>query len=303
MITKLKPKGPMVSTVGTAPAGTPSPAAPNAVSAVQAAADAEVAPPEPPVEPTEEAPPADPTAPTEPPVAEDEPTEGDPKKALVSMPSDTITRLKKKERARGKALMLSELETDAKANGFESYEDMVSFAVKAKTKPAPTKPLARTAKPADAPVVPTYTEAQLRAANTRAAEAERQARKHTKALSVMRAETGLREAAVRAGVIDTEFALHLVRAKLKTATQKELASFDERAYFDGLKATRPALFQPEVRPTTTGHTAGGPSVKTPTVPKVNVEEKTVDARKLSPEEFRKRLALYGAKDPAIGYSH
>jgi len=113
-------------------------------------------------------------------------------------------------------------------------------------------------------------------------------------------EMVLREAAVSVGVTDVDYAIRLLERANANKTLEEMKGFDERAFFAGLRESKPYLFGETVRPANTG-----PGVGTqPTAPKPGTVTQTaaaghaVDANKLSADDFQKLLRSRGLNQPS-----
>lgn len=110
----------------------------------------------------------------------------------------------------------------------------------------------------------------------------------------LRAEMALREHAVRAGVQDVGYALHLFVQHVDKLSPAEAAKLDEAAWFQGLRKTHPYLFGEVVQPATTGNGAGAPPAPKPgEVAGKAAKDGKVDARTMSPTDFQKLLQERG----------
>jgi hypothetical protein len=213
----------------------------------------------------------------------------------------------------------------AKELGFASVEAMRASVAKNAKKAAP----AASAKPAGKPAasteeVPPAAEAPggKSSKSSRKAEQFRQnwleTRREAKALreqlEAKEVEMKLREAAMRVGITDTDFALTLFDRHLSGLSEEQTTSFDERAFFEGLRAERPYLFAntatpavpaaPPPKPSvaaTTGVTAssgsaGGSAPSPPSPATVTQRQADVgkfDATKAKPAEVQKRMQELG----------
>lgn len=255
--------------------------------------------------PTQTAP-TEPAAPASPPPAASTPST----KKVISMPSDGVAKIRREERTKGRQLRDQEL---AKELGFASIEEMKEAAKRGKsvrrTEPA-AKP-STSAKPAkDAKRLQEQEEERQRLLRKNAV-AQRAARIAQKQRDAALVEGELRVAAVRAGVIDIDYALHLLRQRMKGKDAKELEKFDESAFFTGLRESHPHLFVVETRPVTTGNGStakpGDAAPKPPPKPGDAVQkaagDQVVDARKMTREDYEKRLADMGIPNPAQGFSY
>lgn len=108
-------------------------------------------------------------------------------------------------------------------------------------------------------------------------------------------EMSLRETAVRKGVQEVDYAVHLLRKEISGKTEAELNSFDEGKWFDNLRTEKPYLFGELVRPATTG-TAGAAAPNPPNARQVTangVNGTKVDVRQMSPKEYKEYLKSKG----------
>jgi len=111
----------------------------------------------------------------------------------------------------------------------------------------------------------------------------------------LEAEMDIRLAAVREGIKDEKFAMHLLSEKVKGLSEDEIAKFDEVEFFRGLRDSNPYLFGEVKKPATTGNGAGN-APGTPNPGAVNAsaaQGSQVDARKMSREEYLKHLQSRG----------
>lgn len=85
--------------------------------------------------------------------------------------------------------------------------------------------------------------------------ASRRARELESQVQTERTRRHLEKTALLAGIRDVDFAIHLLEQHASGLTDEEAQTFDESAYFSGLRKDRPYLFQDQVVPANTG-TAG-----------------------------------------------
>jgi hypothetical protein len=262
-------------------------------------------------------------------------------KKVLTIPTSVMARIKQEERERGSKQALEKLNAEARALGFKNYEDLKAAAARAKARNAspvrterPARD-ARTKRPGrDAEqeeVVETSSErdaarkqhprylAKLERQNQKLLEDRKKLNRAQayekkqrlalqRALDAKEAEMALRIAAVRSGVQDVDFAMHLLQQEVRGKSAEQLKNFDESKFFSNLRESRPYLFAVEERPASTGaptKTAEGPAPKTaPKTP--NAQEKgngngAIDAMKLTPQEFQKLLAERGYTSPNGSY--
>ncbi len=241
-----------------------------------------------------------------------------PVKKMVSVSTDTFAKIREEEKKRTEKAANDSLEARAKSLGFANAEEMFT-AAESTRRPAPkgddtvTKP-ATQSKPSPkpvprVPVAPTRPAASASTIDRKAerwkAEKERlqrvnatEARKRKDAertSDALRAEISLREVAIRAGVVDVDYALTLVKRELAGKTQEELKTFDEVKFFEGLRTSKPVLFSVELRPAHTGSTATPPPAppKAPEIVRQDPENKPIDARQMTREQYKAHLAKRG----------
>ena len=144
--------------------------------------------------------------------------------------------------------------------------------------------------------------------NRSVAHEERRRRKLERDLAAKDAESQLRVAAVRAGVQDIDYALHLLKQEVRGKPKEELDKFDENAFFgEVLRKQYPLLYKVQEIPATTGvaggAAAGGGNGADSSAAKIQVErskEAPKDARKLSREQYLEVLQKHGLRDPSVG---
>ena len=116
----------------------------------------------------------------------------------------------------------------------------------------------------------------------------------------LRAEMALREHAVRAGVQDVGYALHLFVQHVDRLSLADAAKLDEGTWFQALRKTHPYLFGETVQAATTGSGAGAPPVPKPgEVASAQAKNGKVDVRKMDPAQFQEHLRKMGL-NPASG---
>jgi len=109
-------------------------------------------------------------------------------------------------------------------------------------------------------------------------------------------------AAAYAGVRHIDFAIDMLNKQMKGKSEQELSGFDENKFFSGLKQTHPFLFHAEQQLATTAPTGSETTApaagSTVTVTQKAVDDKTIDARKLSQDEYQALLRKHGLTNPA-----
>lgn len=239
---------------------------------------------------------------------------------VLTIPANTMGKIKKDERAKGALAVAKEL-------GYESVEEMKAAHAQLKKRPnarpqnpprsapqpaqgrGPSSPPPRQGPQGNRPQAPTAPahdpeRAQL---GQRAARAEKQVRELKRQMLAREGEQELREAAVRAGITrseDISYALHLIERELASKSKEELDAFDENAWFANLRKRSPYLFGERVQPATTGTAgttdAGAPPPKPGTVAaplapqtKTNESGNGKGAFGLSQREFQETLRRHG----------
>jgi len=257
--------------------------------------------------------PPEPASPQETPPAEPEaPPVGEPK--TLTIPTSSMASIKEAEREKGRKAALDELNLEAQKAGFSSWAEMAAEATKKKATPEmPKKPVKKTATtskkaaPEAAESAPTVDVRRLQADYQRVQQLhanEVRARKQATAqLEALQAESELRVEAVRHGVQDVDYALHLVRKSLSGQTPKDLAAFDAKKFFRAtLKSTHPTLYEATVIPATTGtESKGDDAAKASAADEASKKAPPVKrAKDMTVEEYRAGLAKLGLHDPSSG---
>ena len=231
-------------------------------------------------------------------------------KALYAIGYDVL--LTNPEHARTRAA-LAKLEDEAKALGFASYADMKTAAKRAKdaaAKPAPRQAQQpntqqRQQRPAAA-AAPSHDPVREKRLAARVSFQVKRSRKLQRQLDAKDAEMELREVALRHGVRDVAYALHLLKQELSGKDDATIASFDENTFFgERLKQTHPFLYQAVQEPATTspaGSSSAAPAPKPGPAKKAEAEAGQVDARQLSRDDYHKLLKEKGLVPPDQGLS-
>lgn len=264
--------------------------------------------------------PAPGSAPVEPPAAEPaapNPAAAKPESKNVVVPTSAMKRIKDESFAAGQAAALDAL---AQASGYGSHTELTTALAKLRGQPAAP---AATPAPAPAPAatpdpaagaeqslandkearrVEGRYQRQLEAAlNDRnkyaqsAKEWQGKAREYQAEVDAVRAEMHLRTIASGCGVQDIDYAITLFSREVERLTPEQAATFDEKAFFEGLRKSKPLLFGEAVVPAHTGTGVGG----APTPPKPgavaaqNGANGKFDARKANPREYAAELAKRG----------
>lgn len=293
--------------------------------------------PVPPLAPAQPAP----TPPAAPAVSTDT-TDGQPARQVLQIPSNAMSKIRKDERAKGAKAHQKKLDDEARALGFENHAALIAFAQERKGRqgargtsatPAPTAPAAAPARrttPATTPVVSVRSTpeedagrtsgrrlTEIRSRDRLLAQERKKLRRTQHDLNAERAANVLRIAALRAGVTDVDYALHLARVHVRTIPPSKLKTFDENKFFaETLRESHPHLFAtqaapatPAPKPATTGPSGGEPAPAAPGVPRSSGAPAPQngtppapstgprDMRHAKPEEVQARLQQLGLSPP------
>lgn len=235
-------------------------------------------------------------------------------------------RIKQEQRDRGRREAIDELDSKARAQGFESHDDALKYLAALKKTPPVQQPAKTLTPPKGAPTMPTkpapknQDEDRLRAESLRASDDKTKMRKQWRqenrkrreleaALQAKDAEIGLREECYRAGVKDVDYVIRLLTRELQGKTQEEIAAYDRNKFYEATRKDKPYLFGEAVVAATTGTggevktEAGGGSSTTangaPAAPApgataiVDANAKKFDARTAKPDEVQARLRELG----------
>lgn len=138
-------------------------------------------------------------------------------------------------------------------------------------------------------------EAERKKAETAARKQKAMAAK----ISAMEVDQELREAAIKEGVRDVDYAVTLLQRDLANKTDAELQAFDEAAYFRGLRTTHGHLYGERVENATTTRAVGTEPAKPPSPGQIQRQSANpeVDAMKIKREDFHARLQAMGLQPP------
>jgi hypothetical protein len=146
--------------------------------------------------------------------------------------------------------------------------------------------------------------AQLAAKNRQLAKktvgADRETRRLQQELDAASATSTLKLAAAQAGVVDVEYALHMLKKHVATLPS-DGAVFDEGKFFrETLRGSHPALYAVQDRPAHTGHSEPALPKPAPIVKPAAGTDAVKDVRVLSRAEYDARLRAHGLTNPASG---
>lgn len=263
---------------------------------------------------------SDPTQQVAPPPAPVQQQQAPQEPKVMMIPHSAMKREKDEAFAKGRQAGLDQLAKDA---GYENHADLVSALSQLRQKPpAPVAP--RQAAPQ--PVPPEETPEDLaanqagqvatrgqqraemalqrnleKALNERnryaqsASEYRKELDSARQEVDAIRAEMHLRTIAAGVGVQDVDYSIMLLTREVEKLTPEQAAQFDERAFFDGLRKTKPLLFGETVQPANTGIGQGG-APKPPQPGQVTSQQSQggrVDARKMDPKQYADLLRARG----------
>jgi hypothetical protein len=257
-------------------------------------------------------------------------------KGVLQIPSSAMGEIRRKERERGQKSQMKRLDDQAKTLGYKSHDDMIQqiSAQRARGGKGGKPNQARSPQPvsrapeAQPPATATGTnpaskapearverrdhrrDEQLASAQRKAAQERAKRKQLEREVQAAKAEGILRQAAVRAGVQDIDYSLHLLKVHVRKLDQKGLRTFDEEKYFtETLRQSHPHLFGGAAPvPATTGPSGapdpsrGGPPAippanGNPATPPANGGKGVRDARTMTSEQVSARLRELGLANP------
>lgn len=214
-------------------------------------------------------------------------------RSVLQIPSNAMSKIRKDERAKGARAHQKKLDDEARALGFESHAALIAFAqerkgragVRTSSTAAPaaptTAPAVRRVASTAAPTVSVSTPpdeggsrvsvrsaSKVRASERLLAQERKKLRRAQHELNAERAASIMRIEALRAGITDVDYALHLAREHVRRIPPAKLKSFNERTFFaETLRTSHPHLFDttqpapaaPPPKPVTTGPSGGEPA--------------------------------------------
>lgn len=250
------------------------------------------------------------------------PVSAPPTEKTVTLATKKLGELKRLAAERGRRDAMVEMDRKAQELGFADWSAMAAAAAAAKAggRPAtatpsnrvedsddeseqarPTATATRTPRPTATDRRAAQRDLALDRANAARAEARREARRARQALEATQAESQMRMAAFRAGVVDVDYGIHLLKQHLAKKPLAELQAFDEAKYFTvDLKKSHPHLYVAAEAPATTAPAAAGASTSPASKTNPSPAAKPVDARTMSPAEFADMLKKRGYSSPSVG---
>lgn len=211
--------------------------------------------------------------------------------------SKEMAALRRLERQQGRDRMLARLNSVAKEKGFDDLDSLLNSVNKAAPAESPEQPKKTSEKAQLAEQVDNY--------RALSQKQERIIRQLKDQLADLKMTTSLERQALEAEVNDVDYAVSLLRRKAKDLSEDEAKTFDPKAYFAELKASKPYLFkqtaeskpEPKKEPANTGPAKQDKTAKADKIEKAEDKEKQVDVRKMSRREYSEYLAKNGLRDP------
>jgi len=228
-------------------------------------------------------------------------------------------RIKEEAKEKGRQQAISDLDARARAAGFADHDDALKALAALKkpqtpitqTPPPPQGTTTMPIKPATKNDAASKEAERLRQEQARANDERSKMRKQWRSenrknrdlqakLDAKDAEMALRDECYGAGIKDVDYSIRLLTRVLEGKSEQEIAAFDRKAFYDGLKKDKPYLFGETVAPATTGTNGavkpGGTQVVAPTPGETQVIDaatRQFDARTAKPEDVQKRLRELG----------
>jgi hypothetical protein len=238
---------------------------------------------------------------------------------VLQIPSDAMKRIKAEERKKGERAARQALDAEARELGYRDHASLVEGAKRARQpKPAPAQPKGEqpSATTSDGSGAPRHSDkhvSKLERDNARLVEEKRrlnQARNREekarraaqRQLDAVQAEGELRLVAFKCGIQDVDYAIHLLKQKVRGRSIEELSTFDESKFFgEELRRSHPLLFQAVERPADTAPADGEahPAAKLPTNGGAGTGTES-NVMKMSREQYLAHIAKLGLVDPSAG---
>lgn len=226
--------------------------------------------------------------------------------------SSAFKRLKEEAATRGAKQAQAQVEAILKAAGFGTLEDALAAARLAKAEAEAMKARQAVKPEGEEPKAEEKPKASAKETERLAKEAEqlrkqlaeyqrrtrfeeRKRREMQRTIDAKEAEMSIREAAVRAGIQDVDYAVTLVERNLQSKPDEELEKFNEFEFFKGLKDSHPYLFGETRKAANTGNSPSAQGNPPPAgaAAKAEAEAGQMDATKLSKSEFLAYLRKKG----------
>jgi len=250
--------------------------------------------------PGEGTPPGDPPTPKPDP----QPPQGDVLHFTPKALNERLARAQDVARREAEAEQKQELDKQAQAMGYPNHAAMVDDLKRLKTAPKPEpKPDPNQDPQLGREERKSLVKAQARILElegllTAEQDARRRAERDLKAIKqrsdASDARHALEKSAMRAGIVEVDYAVELLVKAQNGKSQPELDNFDDSKFFEDLRKDKPFLFAVEERPAKTGAGSGNPPAPGPgKTQKTAAEEEQVDARKLDGAAYQARLKALG----------
>lgn len=241
------------------------------------------------------------------------PPPGQPPK-VVSMPTHAIGKLKDEAFAKGQQAAIAAFAQQA---GYTSPEELAQALGALKQKPTPPPAARQPPAPDDEPGLTPKELAESKDARRMEARYQRQlegvtaernkfqqqlqkldtqAKASKEEAEALRAEMYLRTMAAQKGVQDIDYAITLFSRRVENLTPEEAEKFDESAFFEELRKSKPLLFGETVVAANTGTSPGqtpGSPPKPAAVAAAAANGAKPDIRKMNPQEFAAELRKRG----------
>ncbi len=253
---------------------------------------------------------------------------------VVPMTPQAFAEYRKQERDKGAKAVRDQLDRDARQRGFKDHADLMAHAERSRQPQQPRNPQPQPQRNA-MPQQPqnnnrrddrnnrrnknrggsqidtrlSHLESEKLRLTKQFNGSERKRKSLQREIDALKAEQVLREAAIRVGIVDVDYAVHLLKKDNAGKTADQLQGFDEVKYFQGLRDRYPQIFNVEERPANSGNNATPaapppaqsqgatpPPAAPPT--KKGDDPPAVDARKMTPAAVDARLRELGVNPNA-----
>lgn len=243
---------------------------------------------------------------------------------VVSVPTAAMARIKAEERQKGKREAMADLEGKFKAAGFSSIDEALSKLAQvskggsgnggnggqqrnggARQQGAngqAQQPNGAGGNGQRNDRRDRKSQEQLERERRQRIKAERSAKASQARLDAEQGRMSLERVATKNGIVDPDYAITLLTRHLEGKSEEELRTFDEAAYFNGLRKTHSYLFGETTVPASTGIGGNGsPHAPKPhEVTQQNGQNGALDARTMTQEQYEKHLRSKGLTPPQLG---
>lgn len=229
---------------------------------------------------------------TAPPVAE---TPAATKQRMKELTARELASLRRSERLQGRQAAMDVLSRKAQELGYASVDEMLAAAPK--KVPVAPPPVAPEAQPS------AKSSQRLKELEDIAARAERKLKAKAMEVANLRTEMELAKTARKTGIVDEDYAVHLLRQRINSMSADQVSKLDPVKFFEGLRNTHGYLFgtaAPVTQTPASTSPAGKPAPKTPAAAEVQQEAAAageVDVTKLSQADYEAYLRAKGVRNP------